>query len=1306
MGRVDYSKKSKEELIEEIKFLKKKEDIISRVLDDTNEIIYHVSFNEKDEKHFEYVSAHVERVMGITTEKYIDDNYKNKIVEYFHPDDIKDLFENAKKISKKKRKHTFKYRFFNKKLDKYIWIEESIVAVYKKNGKKSALFGTAKDITEKIERENHLSFILENVEECLYNVKFTPKGKILGFVSPHVKKITGLTVKEFHEEGQSGKLLKRVHPDDVFKIEKNINEGLYKKKLKNIQSVFRLKPKGSKKYLWIEEILNAKYDRKGKLIETTTVLRDITKQKVIEEHLKENEEKYRNIFTKNLAGVFITDNGKIADCNNSFSKIFGYKSRVELIGKKASNLYFSKKDRDLYLKDLKKKGNLTNYRIRHKNKQGKEVWISTNVYLKEKGRIEGTLVDISEQIAVEQKLKKSEKNFKKLTENSPYGIFVHVNNKIIYTNKQAYKILGLNKESIKKVNFSDFILPEYKKIVLARNKKALAGENVPFKEFKVKKPFTNYFIDVESKPIAFDFEGKKALQEVFNDITLEKELSKEKLRASIAEESNKILQKGIKERNKIEKRLVENQQYTSSIINSSLDIICASDKNGKIIEFNSAAEQAFGYKEEEVKEKGVQLIYASKKEFLEVSNQLKNYGFYIGEVKNKRKNGETFTSFLSASVLFNNEEEQTGTMGVSRDITKTKEAEQQLIESEERYRDLFENATDLIQSMDMQGNILYVNKRWKKTLGYTDKDLEGKNIFDVIPPDCKEKCQKLFGEITKSKEGETNTVSFELKTKKGKKVIVEGGVSLKFKDGKPVSTRSILRNTTEQAWEQTKKEVYNSIAEIITEKTKPEDVYEGIRQALGTVMETSIFVISYSLDKENITFPYYYDGVNGKGLVDKQDRTKGEGINEYFLKQKKAKLLQRKELDQIIGKGGYNLLGAKSQAFIGVPLKIKNKTVGVLSVQSYTNENAFNEKSVEILEFISGALALTVQRKMDENKFFEQAARLKSIIESGSHMFWTYHKKRGITSFNRSFSDEIFKAYGKRPTLEDKKDKQNKVAKKDDDQKFWDQQYEKAFKGETVDFTTERISPKGERIIKEVVLNPIINEDKTITELSGISRDITDKTIAEEELKESLKEKEVLLKEVHHRVKNNLQVISSILNLQSSYVKDENTLNILRESQNRIKSMAFIHESLYQTADFSKINFSEYITSLSKNLVHSYGVYDNLIELKLTLGDVSLNLDLSIPCGLIINELVSNSIKYAFPNKKKGVIKIELFEKNDNVSLIVEDNGLGLPKGINYKDTDSLGLQLVITLTEQISGTIKLDNKKGAKYTITFKKEQ
>ena len=242
---------------------------------------------------------------------------------------------------------------------------------------------------------------------------------------------------------------------------------------------------------------------------------------------------------------------------------------------------------------------------------------------------------------------------------------------------------------------------------------------------------------------------------------------------------------------------------------------------------------------------------------------------------------------------------------------------------------------------------------------------------------------------------------------------------------------------------------------------------------------------------------------------------------------------------------------------------------------------------------------------------------------------------------------------------------------------------------------------------REIYLNPITDERGNVIEISGIGHDITEKKLADEKIRQSLQEKEVLLKEVHHRVKNNLQVISSILNLQSSYVKDTSTLNILKESQNRIKSMAFIHESLYQTKDFSSINFSEYVVNLSHNLIHSYANFDHEIKLNLDIQNVFLNLDLAIPCGLIINEIVSNALKYAFiDNSEGGEITIRMYIQEDDLILIIGDNGIGLSSDIDYRNTESLGLQLVVTLTDQLNGSIELDRRRGTVYTIIFKQNQ
>jgi len=205
----------------------------------------------------------------------------------------------------------------------------------------------------------------------------------------------------------------------------------------------------------------------------------------------------------------------------------------------------------------------------------------------------------------------------------------------------------------------------------------------------------------------------------------------------------------------------------------------------------------------------------------------------------------------------------------------------------------------------------------------------------------------------------------------------------------------------------------------------------------------------------------------------------------------------------------------------------------------------------------------------------------------------------------------------------------------------------------------------------------------------------------ENNLKESLKEKEILLKEVHHRVKNNLQIINSILNLQSSYIEDDKTLEIINESQNRIRSMSFIHESLYQTSNFSSINFKEYIENLLSNLVYSYQI-GTKIKIRKDIENIDLTLDQAIPCGLILNELITNSLKYAYDINEEGEVYISIKKIESKIEIIVQDFGVGLPQKFNIEAADSLGLSLVHTLTEQIDGELTLKSDGGTKILIIF----
>ncbi|HEX3034463.1 MAG TPA: histidine kinase dimerization/phosphoacceptor domain -containing protein [Thermodesulfobacteriota bacterium] len=217
-----------------------------------------------------------------------------------------------------------------------------------------------------------------------------------------------------------------------------------------------------------------------------------------------------------------------------------------------------------------------------------------------------------------------------------------------------------------------------------------------------------------------------------------------------------------------------------------------------------------------------------------------------------------------------------------------------------------------------------------------------------------------------------------------------------------------------------------------------------------------------------------------------------------------------------------------------------------------------------------------------------------------------------------------------------------------------------------------------------------------------------------EELKISLGEKEVLLKEIHHRVKNNLQIISSLLNLQSRYITDQQSREKFKESQNRIKSMALVHEKLYQSENFVGINFREYIRSLASHLIRSYATGSN-IKLNVDVDNVSLNIDKAIPCGLIVNELVSNSLKSAFPPEAMGgEIRILLHpcselsndpeegKRRNKLMLAIGNNGTPFPEDVDFRNTQSLGLQLVCNLVDQLKGTMELDRSGGTEFRIRF----
>ena len=655
--------------------------------------------------------------------------------------------------------------------------------------------------------------------------------------------------------------------------------------------------------------------------------------------------------------------------------------------------------------------NILTSEYRLKKRTGDYIWVQDHIIKHVSPndiKFTGVLIDITERKKGEHLLTQSENRFRSLVENLSDGVVLLREGIIEYSNRSAKDLLGIQEGNDGTVVLRDYVIGAFKETYDNVLLKVIEGELKEAVEVKMIRPSDGYVLDVELDG-SLQEDGAELI--VLHDISSRKMLAREQLRAQVAEELNEQLQNEISERTKAEQELIRVQKYANSIINSSLDMIVATDNNNIISEFNPAAEATFGYEKEEIIGQDIKVLFSDSEEMGEVLRTIRKQGCFASEIFNKKKNNSLFITYLSASILKDEEGNVVGSMGVSRDITSIKKAEEELKLSEERHRAIYDQAYIGIARIARIGRFLLVNERLCEMFGYSAQEMYKSTFYDLTLPDEVEESLRKWDEL----------LSGELENFSKEQTYIH-------KNGSHVNTN-----------------------------------------------------VTVSLVRDTKGHPNYYVAV------------------------------------------------------------------------------------------------------------FE---------------------------------------------------------------------------------------------------------------------DITERKTQEKELLESLNEKETLLKEVHHRVKNNMQVISSILNLQSAYIDDEGALQMLKESQDRIKSMSMIHESLYQSKMLSRVNFTEYVTNISKNLYHSYVRPEGGISLDFQLDEVFLNLDTSIPCGLILNELLSNAMKYAFVGRSTGGITIQLVSSDDNLRLSVKDDGVGLPEEFNIEESNSLGLQLVSALVSQIRGELNIETGEQTNFTISFKEQK
>jgi PAS domain S-box-containing protein len=631
-------------------------------------------------------------------------------------------------------------------------------------------------------------------------------------------------------------------------------------------------------------------------------------------------------------------------------------------------------------------------------------------------------------------------------------------------------------------------------------------------------------------------------------------------------------------------------------------------------------------------------------------------------------------------------------LNILRDVTEQHEKEIEIQNQYINYRNLLDNSP-IAYIIHQQGVCLYCNNAVLKLLKIKNKNqILGKFIVDFFMDYDRKKAIEHIDHISAGKS--TNKfINYTLEDTEHNAIEVEiKSLLIKFND---VDCALALINNLSDQRQREKEKIKTELTESTNKRLQKEikdrkEVEKNLIEKtahLSSIFESSTHLIwtvnrDYKLTSFNKNF---YDVVM---LQHNIGINVGDRVDELLLKNRDDYM---------------NFWYPKyAETFKGKKLEFEKEDINNSKVYRKVFFNPiFNEEN-EVTEINCIAHDVT-DSKIYEQKLVNQTGKLTAIFDSSHHYIWTINKEDRLTSFNKNYFDLLASLYNTEPYIGFVLNR-GILSNDTEYNELMDYHYEKAFAGIATNFEIETLDKNYNKIHLEIFLNPIFDGSKVV-EVSGIAHNITEKKHVQQRMEQSLKEKEILLKEVHHRVKNNMQVVSSILNLQSSYVSDEYALTLLKESQNRIKTMAYIHESLYQNKSFTSVNFSEYIQTLVNNIVQSYSASQEKIQLSLDIEKITLSLDISIPVGLIINELVTNAIKHGFPDSQTGNITIHLKTKNNFVFLELKDNGVGFASGVDFENSHSLGLQLVNTLIEQIEGKFEFESAKnvGTRVLITFK---
>ncbi len=700
-------------------------------------------------------------------------------------------------------------------------------------------------------------------------------------------------------------------------------------------------------------------------------------------------------------------------------------------------------------------------------------------------------------------------------------------------------------------------------------------------------------------------------------------------------------------------------------IDNSKDGIYWTDKDARIVNANDAGCKQLGYSKEELLSKTVADIDPNfpKEKWPDHWNELKKQGSMSFETIHRHKDGRTFPVEVRLNYVKFGDTEYNFVFAT--DITERKKAEE-LLHLQSVVALNMSEGVYLVRVSDLA--IVYANPKFEEMFGYDPGEMTGKHVSIINAPTAQDPVDTA---------------------NKIKKALEETG----FWSG---DVRNIKKDGTE-FWGQTSistfnhpsyGDIYLSIQSDITERKKVEEALHESEKKYRQLFESTPVGIGIANLKGEILSanPAMMEIIGAENEDDLKTMNVGETYEDPE---------QRNILVEKIKESG-------SVRDFEVKLKRKDNRV----YQALLNVDLIKLDGEKV--FLTTARDITEHKKAEE-ELKESEKKFRASVESlmdGFAIFSSVRDNKGkIMDFRYEYINKAGCKLNQRIYEEQVGHTLLELLPAHKDTGLFDKYVQvvetgKPFAEESLSYEDEYGGSK--RLNRAFSFQAFKMGDG----FAANWRDVTERKQAEDKIKASLEEKEVLLSEIHHRVKNNFQLINSLLRLQSRAIKDERMHKIFMDCENRIKSMALVHEMLYQEKDLSKVDFNRYIKMLTTSLYRTYKITSDKVKIKTDSREVELKIEDAITLGLIVNELVSNSMKHAFPGARKGEIRIILKKTgaDGGYELTVTDNGVGIPSSIDFRKTESLGLRLVTNLVEkQLGGTIELERDKGTEFRIKFR---